>query len=98
MANKINILMKKYKDINIPVVIIVLVIQVCWKISQEYIPPSAQACATFLAIQYPMPTVAIPNIEINTKHWIILSMKLHFPIFVTPKTLDTYGYVIKGKT
>ena len=29
MANKINILMKKYKDINIPVVIIVLVIQVC---------------------------------------------------------------------
>ena len=20
-------------------------------------------------------------------------MKLHFPIFVTPKTLDTYGYV-----
>ena len=28
----------------------------------------------------------------------ILSMKLHFPIFVTPKTLDTYGYVIKGKT
>ena len=43
------------------------------------------------------PTTVMPNIENMMQKSTTVSTKLQMPMFDTPSTLDTYGYVIRGK-
>ena len=44
------------------------------------------------------PITEMPIVEKTMNQLTMLSTKLQMPIFDTPSTLDTYGYVIRGKT